>query len=76
MKKKQQKAYIIYKYNKFKNDFEYIKEYYKLEEIQKDYNINNRTSIYQYISKNIEKLKKCLLNDRYIIIEETLIDIN
>lgn len=73
---KKQKAYIIYKYNKFKNDYEYIKEYYRLEEIQKDYKINNRTSIYQYISKNIEHLKKCLLNDRYIIIEEILTDLN
>ena len=59
-------AFIVYRYNEFKNDYEYIKEYYNTKEIEKDYKINN---IRQYTTKTIENVKH-LLNNKYIVIKE------
>lgn len=59
-------AFIVYKYNEFKNDYEYIKEYYNTKEIEKDYKINN---IRQYTTKTIENVKH-LINNKYIVIKE------
>ena len=73
MKKNNKKAYILYKYNQFKNDYEYIKEYYTTKEIKEDFKntLKNDKSIYHYITNSIENIKK-LLNDNYIIIKEEL----
>ena len=67
-----EKYYILYNYNKFKNDLEYIKEYNNIEEIQKEFKLKNKNSIYHYIIKNIEDQKSYnnLLNNKYIIIKE------
>lgn len=66
--KKKQYAFIVYKYNEFKNDFEYVKEYYNTKDIQKEYNIEN---VRQYTTKTIEKIKH-LINNKYIVIKEEL----
>lgn len=70
---KNKKAYIIYKYDEFKKDFTYIKEYYNLKELQEKEKINlkNNKAIYQFIFTSIDEVKH-LLNDKYIIIKEEL----
>ena len=65
---KKQYAFIVYKYDEFKNDFEYIKEYYNTKDIQKEYNIEN---VRQYTTKTIEKIKH-LINNKYIVIKEEI----
>lgn len=65
---KKQYAFIVYKYNEFKNDFEYIKEYYNTKEIKEDFNITN---IRQYTTNTIEKIKH-LINNKYIVIKEEI----
>lgn len=68
---KNKKAYIVYEFDQFQNDYKYIKEYYNIKEIQKDYKLNNVKSVYHYIAKNCEDIKQ-LLNNKYIIIQERL----
>lgn len=72
MKNKKQ-AFILYNYNKFNNDYEYIQEYYNINDLIKDNNIqlNNTRSIYHYIKKEISD-NMHLLKDRYIIINEKI----
>ena len=65
------KVYILYKYNKFKNDYEYIKEYYNKKDILKDVKLKNKYSINHYVYNSINDIKQ-LLNDRFIIIKEVL----
>lgn len=69
---KKEKYYILYNYNKFKKDLEYIKEYNKIEDIQKEFNLKNKKSVYNYIIKDIEKEESYnnLLNNKYILIKE------
>ena len=64
-------TYILYKYNKLNNDIKYIKEYFNIKDLQKEYNIKN---IYQYIIKDIDNIKDNfkLLNDKYIIIKDSM----
>ena len=71
---KSKKVYIIYKYNNELNDLKYIKEYNKIEEIKKDYNLQNKKSVYNYIVKDIDNINSYynLLNNKYIIIKEEL----
>ena len=69
--KQNKKAFIVYEFDKFNNDFKYIKEYYNTSDIIKDYNLKNPVSIYHYITKNIDAVKQ-MLQDKYIIIEERL----
>ena len=70
------KVYILYNYNKFKNDYNFIKEYQTLDELKKDNNIilKNNNSIYHFIYKAISD-KMHLLKDKYIIIQDTLEDL-
>ena len=68
------KAYIIYKYNKMNNDFTYYKEYYNLNDIIKEFNLTSTFSLYHYIINNIEDNIPNLLNDRYIIIKENVLN--
>ena len=65
---KRQYAFIVYRYDEFKNDWQYVKEYYTTKEIEKDYKINN---VRQYTTNTIEKIKH-LINNRYIVIKEEL----
>lgn len=73
MKKNNKKAYILYQYNDFKKDYEYIMEYYNIKELEEKNNIKlkNDRSIYHYIKKQIQDNMQ-LLNDKYIIIQEDL----
>ena len=65
---KKQYAFIVYRYDEFRNDFEYVKEYYNTKDIQKEYNIEN---VRQYTTKTIEKIKH-LINNKYIVIKEEI----
>lgn len=69
---KKEKYYILYNYNEFKNDLEYIKEYNNIEEIQKEFKLKNKKSIYHYIIKDIDNMQSYnnLLNNKYVIIKE------
>ena len=71
---KNKKVYIIYKYNNESNDLEYVKEYNTTEEIKKDYNLQNKKSVYNYIIKDIDNINSYynLLNNKYIIIKEDI----
>lgn len=73
MKNKNKKAYILYNYDSFTNDFNFINEYYNIKDLIKKENIRlkNNKYIYQYITNNIDNIKH-LLNDKYIIIKEEL----
>ena len=68
---KTKKAYILYKKNQYNNDFSYIKEYYDIKEIQEEYKLKNKKSIYNYIKSTIEDNKN-LLFGKYLIIEEVI----
>ena len=69
--KDKKKVYIIYKYDAFKNDFEYIKEYYKREEIQKEFKLKNVESIQHYTTRSIDAIKS-LLDNKYIILIDNI----
>ena len=68
---KNKNAYIIYKYDQFNDDFNYIAEYYSIKELQEKEKINlgNKKSIYYFIQDEIKEQNK-LLNDKYLIIKE------
>ena len=68
------KAYILYRYNEFKNDFQYITEYYSAKSLRNDLGITNDRN---YTYKSISKLKtkddiKHLLKGKYIIVKESI----
>lgn len=65
-------AYIVYKYNKINNDLIYYNEFYKIEDIAKEFNLSNKNSIYNYIVKDIEENFTNLLNNNYVIITENI----
>ena len=65
---KKQYAFIVYEFDEFRNDFQYVKEYYSTKEIQHDFKIEN---VRQYTTGTIEKVKH-LINNRYVIIKEEL----
>lgn len=70
---KSKKVYILYSYNEFEKDFNYIMEYNNLEELKKQNNIElkNKKSIYHYIKEDLNEINH-LLKDRFIIIKENL----
>ena len=71
--KNKKNAFILYNYNKFTNDYEYIQEYYNINDLIKDNNIQlqNKRSIYHFIKKEIKE-NMHLLKDKYIIINEKI----
>lgn len=71
--KKSKKAFILYAYDEFLEDYNFINEYYNIKDLIKKENIKLKNSkyIYQYITNNIDNIKH-LLNDKYIIIKEEL----
>lgn len=76
---KKQKYYTIYKINKENKDIEYIEELTSAEEVQKEYNLKNKKSIYNYMVKNIDEvdvfnLKNYLKNNYFIMIETDMIE--
>ena len=72
---KNKKTYIIYKYDEFENDFQYVAEYYNLKELQEKekntFSLGNQNSIYYFIQDEIQDNNK-LINDKYLIIKESL----
>ena len=69
---KSKKIYILYEYNKMKDDYNNLKEFYNIKELQKEFNFKNKNSIYQYIKKEIDTPNKKLINDKYIVISECI----
>lgn len=71
--KKSKKAFILYQYDDFLKDYNFINEYYNIKDLIKKENIKlkNNKYIYQYITNNIDNIKH-LLNDKYIIIKEDI----
>lgn len=73
--KNKKNVYIIYKFDEFENDFQYIAEYYNTKELQeknKDiFTLGNAKSIYYFIQDEIKEQNR-LLNDKYLIIKESL----
>lgn len=69
---KSKKAFILYEYDQVQNDYNNIKEYYDIQELNKKegYNIHPKT-IYKYISKDIEHIRH-LINNKYAIIMENI----
>lgn len=76
MKKTKQDIYIIYSYDAFKNDYEYIREYTSIKELQEKeqdtFKLKNKKSIYHYIRQTIDTDNINLINNRYIIIKDTI----
>ena len=70
---KNKKVFILYEYNQYSDDFNYIAEYFNLEELKQKNNIQlkNKKSIYHYIKNGIDE-KMELLKNKYIIIKEVL----
>lgn len=71
---RKQKYYTIYKINKESKDIEYIEELESAEEVQKEYNLKNKKSIYNYLVKNIDEvdvfnLKNYLKNNYFVMID-------
>ena len=62
------KTYIVYHYNKVKNDIQYIKEYLNIKDLERDYNIKNA---YNYITEDIDDIK-ALLKDTFIIVKDSI----
>lgn len=76
---KKQKYYTIYKINKENKDIEYIEELESAEEVQKEYNLKNKKSIYNYLVKNIDdvdvfSLKNLLKNNYFIMIDSDVVE--
>ena len=67
---KNKKTYILYQYDKFNDDFENLKEFHDIKEIQQDFKLKNKKSIYQFIKGSLEDNYIKLLNDKYLIIRE------
>jgi len=61
------KVYIIYKYNKIKNDIYFINEYKSIKELEKATN-KTRDTLKNYMIKSIDDPVKELLNNQYLII--------
>ena len=65
-------TYILYRYNKIKNDIYYIKEYDTKKDMEKDLKMDYHT-LTSYIMNSIDAPIKHLLNDKYIIIKEDVL---
>jgi hypothetical protein len=61
------KVYILYKYNKIKNDITYIAEFKNVKTMEKELQTSYNT-LKSYIIKNIDEPLKELLKDRYVIV--------
>ena len=70
---KNRKAFILYEYNQFKDDYTQIMEYYSVKELQKDNPQIKGTlkNLYNAISLSLDSINR-KINDKYIIIKEEL----
>lgn len=63
------KVYIVYQYNKLKNDIRFKHEYKSIKELEKATN-KTRDTLKNYMIKSIDDPIKELLNNQYLIIVE------
>lgn len=63
------KTYILYKYNKIKNDIDYITEFTSIKDMEKELQTSYNT-LKSYIIKSIDSPIKELLKDKYLIITD------
>ena len=61
------KTYILYKYNKIKNDISYITEFTSIKDMEAELKTSYNT-LKSYIIKSIDSPIKELLKDKYLII--------
>lgn len=64
--------YLLYKYNKNKNDVDFITEYLNVKEMTDDLKKNYNT-LKSYIIESIDAPLKELLHDKYLIIKENVL---
>lgn len=62
-------VYILYKYNKNKNDLSFICEYLTIKEMTSDLK-KSYHSLFNYIIEDFDKPIKELLQDKYLIVKE------
>lgn len=65
------KTYILYKYNKIKNDISYITEFTSIKDMEKELQTSYNT-LKSYIIKSIDAPIKELLKDKYLIITDNV----
>lgn len=63
------KTYILYKYNKIKNDIDYITEFTSIKDMETELQTSYNT-LKSYIIKSIDSPIKELLKDKYLIITD------
>ena len=63
------KTYILYKYNKIKNDIDYITEFTSIKDMEKELQTSYNT-LKSYIIKSIDAPIRELLKDKYLIITD------
>lgn len=65
-------TYILYQYNKVKNDVKYIKEYYDIDDIKNDFKMDNH-NLHHFIYNTLTDTPPTqLLKDRFIIIRDAI----
>ena len=74
MAKNKKAIYTLYKLDEFGEDFQNVWEYYNITDLledtkRHDIKLELKHSIYKYIFKDSDNVKK-LLNDKYFIIKE------
>ena len=72
--KKPKKVFIIYQYNEYLKDFDFIAEYFSEKELQQKQlkNVSLRT-IQRNIQTKIQDLNNNLINGKYLIIKDSYI---
>lgn len=76
MRKNRKQLFTLYEVDEFGEDFQNIWQYGDINELlndtkRHDIQLQNRRSIFQYITTTSDNIKK-LINDRYFIISEDL----
>lgn len=76
MRKNKKQLFTLYEVDEFAEDFKNIWQYEDIDELlqdtkRHDIQLQNRRSIFQYITPTSDNIKK-LINDKYFIISEDL----
>lgn len=72
--RKAKKVYIIYQYNEYLKDFDYIAEYFSEKELQqKQLKNTSLRTIQRNLQTKIEDLNNNLIDGKYLIIKDSYI---